>query len=94
MICVKSLPVHVERYKQTPEFTQDTVPAGLLAAHQTKAGTWGRIVVLAGRLEYRILEPALEVILLDPDTPGIVEPTVLHEVAPVGEVRFRVEFYR
>ena len=49
---------------------------------------------ITGRLEYRILEPAQEVILLDPDTPGIVEPTVLHEVAPVGEVRFRVEFYR
>lgn len=91
---MKPLPDNVTHYKQTPEFTQDTVPAGLLAAHQTKAGTWGRIVVLAGELEYRILEPELQVILLNATTPGVVEPTVLHEVEPRGAVRFLVEFYR
>ncbi len=91
---MKRLPDSVACYKQTPEFTQDTVPAGLLSAHQTRAGTWGRIVVLAGELEYRILEPELQVILLNATTPGIVEPTVLHEVEPRGAVRFLVEFYR
>ena len=42
---MKQLPDTVTSYKRTPEFNQDTVPAGLLAAHQTKAGTWGLIVV-------------------------------------------------
>ena len=91
---MKTLPPGVSNYKSTPEFTQDTVPEGLLNAHQTKAGTWGLIVVLEGELEYRILEPETEDILLNSEKPGVVEPTVLHEVKPRGEVRFRVDFYR
>ena len=91
---MKQLPDTVTSYKRTPEFNQDTVPAGLLAAHQTKAGTWGLIVVLEGRLAYRILEPELEALELSPAKRGVVEPTVLHEVEPLGDVRFFVEFYR
>ncbi len=36
-------------------------------------------------LSERILEPGL--------MPGVVQPTVLHEVAPVGPVRFYVQFH-
>jgi tellurite resistance-related uncharacterized protein len=91
---MKQLPQGVSSYKKTPEFATGTVPAGLLKSHQTKEGTWGKIVVLSGLLKYRILEPELEEIVLSPELPGIVEPTVLHEVEPLGEARFYVEFYR
>jgi len=91
---VKVLPDDVAAYKRTPEFTETTVPGGLLRGHSTKEGTWGKIVVVEGVLGYRILEPALEELRLDPGRPGIVEPTILHEVEPHGNVRFYVEFYR
>ncbi|MFT4519201.1 MAG: tellurite resistance-related uncharacterized protein [Halioglobus sp.] len=91
---MKKMPEQVTSYKKTPEFTNVTVPKGLLKAHQTKDGTWGKIVVLSGQLQYRILEPELEELVLSPEVPGVVEPTVLHEVTPVGEVIFYVEFYR
>ena len=91
---MKGLPDDVSLYKRTPDFTTDTVPAGLLHSHNTKEGVWGKIVVLEGQLRYRILEPNLEELVLDPMTPGVVEPTIRHEVAPLGEVRFYVEFYR
>ena len=91
---MKDLPAEVQAYKQTPEFDADSVPAGLLRAHQTKAGTWGRIVVLEGQLHYRILEPEQEEHLLSPGHDGVVEPTILHEVEPAGNVRFFVEFLR
>ena len=91
---MKQLPPDVAAYKRTPEFTQDTVPAGLLKSHTTKEGVWGKIVVIDGRLRYRILEPVLEEIELGPESAGVVEPTVKHEVAPVGTVRFYVEFFR
>lgn len=91
---MKSLPADVEAYKRTAEFTEETVPAGLLRRHTTKAGTWGRICVLSGRLRYRILEPEVEVIELDASREGVVEPEVPHEVEPVGGVRFFVEFLR
>jgi tellurite resistance-related uncharacterized protein len=91
---MKTLPENVNSYKKTPIFTNDSVPKGLLRAHQTKAGTWGKIVVLEGELQYRILEPELEVINLSPSLFGVVEPTVLHEVEPLGLMRFYVEFYK
>ena len=91
---MKSLPSNISAYKRTPEFTRDTVPEGLLRAHSTKAGVWGRIVVLEGSLEYRILEPEVETLVLSPGEDGVVEPTMRHEVEPLGDVRFFVEFCR
>ena len=91
---MKRLPTDVEAYRETPEFTQETVPGALLRRHQTKAGVWGRIRVLEGTLRYRILEPALEEHVLEPGRDGVVEPEVPHEVEPLGAVRFRVEFLR
>ena len=91
---MKSLPENVKTYKQTPLFSENTVPKGLLKSHSTKEGSWGKIIVSKGKLLYRILEPEIEEIILTPDLPGIVEPTVKHEVQPLGEVSFHVEFLK
>jgi len=91
---MKSIPDDYSSYKKTPVFTEATVPQGLLNAHQTKAGTWGKIVVLEGRLLYRILEPEVEEHLLDSERFGVVEPQVLHEVEPRGKVSFYVDFHK
>ena len=93
---MKSLPLAVEwTTGKTAEFTEETIPDALRASHQTKAGTWGRIVVVEGRLLYRILRSPMEEVRLDHGNPGIIEPQVReHEVRPLGKVRFFVEFYR
>lgn len=91
---MKELPESVSSYSKSPEFTEETVPAALLKAHQTKGGTWGKINVSEGRLIYRILEPEVEEILLSSEVYGVVEPTILHEVEPDGKVRFHIEFFR
>lgn len=91
---MKSLPAIVRPYRRTPEFTEETVPPGLRRSHRTRAGTWGLIVVLDGRLLYRILRSPAEELILNPDHPGAVEPEVEHEVEPMGRVRFYIEFYR
>ncbi len=91
---MKTLPASLRFQRTTPVFTERTVPSGLQGAHRTKAGTWGRIVVLEGRLLYRIHASPGEEHILDPETPGIVEPEVEHEVEPRGRLRFRIEFYR
>lgn len=90
---LKNLPADVRPYRRTPEFTESTIPKGLLKEHTTKPGVWGVIHVTQGLLEYRILATVPERHLLTPDKPGIVEPTVPHEVAPIGPVRFYVEFH-
>ncbi|MDQ7059566.1 MAG: DUF3565 domain-containing protein [Ghiorsea sp.] len=43
---VLEFPKGLKEYKRTPEFTQDTIPKGLLKHHITKMGTWGKINVL------------------------------------------------
>ncbi len=78
----------------TPVFTEATVPPGLLRSHRTAPGIWGLIRVLEGRLLYRVLDPLSERVLDPSSAPGMVEPNVPHEVAPLGPVRFHVEFHR
>lgn len=92
-----ALPADAKPYKRTAVFTEATVPQGLLRAHSTKDGAWGLIHVLEGALVYRITDPRRppsETVLTPAAEPGVVEPTILHEVAPQGAVRFYVEFHR
>ncbi len=91
---MKDLPNNLEAYKRTPEFDENSVPKGLLKAHQTKQGVWGKIVVLEGELQYSIDSADTEVLVLSTNKHGVVEPEVFHQVKPVGKVRFYVEFYR
>lgn len=91
---MNTMPPGVSRYATTPEFTEDTIPANLLHFHRTDADTWAKIVVLRGKLRYRILGPNVEEHELSRGQPGIVEPGIPHQVEAVGNVRFQVEFYR
>lgn len=91
------LPANAQPYRRTETFTEATVPAGLLRAHTTKEGAWALIHVLTGRLRYQITDPrrpADETVLTPGGPPGVVEPTILHQVEPLGPVEFYVEFHR
>lgn len=86
-------PADLVAYRQTPEFTAETVPAALLKDHATKRGIWARIEVREGRLRYEV--PHFDARFdLSPAQPGIVVPEVLHHVAPLELVRFAVIFHR
>ena len=92
-----ALPQGLEVYKRTSLFTEASVPAGLLKDHNTKEGTWGVIRCVGGQLCYRVTDArreAFETVLVPGAEPGLVEPTVLHHVEPLGTVCFYVEFYR
>ena len=90
---MKELPPDVAPYKRTPVFTERSVPIALLESHSTKAGTWGLIVELEGSLTYRIIEPSIEEIRLEPGNPGVIEPTIKHELELGAGVRFYVQFF-
>lgn len=96
-VIVMVLPLDVQPYRRTETFTEATVPAALLKADATKQGAWALIHVLEGRLEYKIVEPgqaSSNAVLTSTTPPGVIEPYILHEVAPLGPVRFYVESYR
>jgi len=87
------IPEHFVPTRRTPEFSESTVPAGLLADHTTKAGTWARIVVAEGAVGY-VVESLGHTQVLTPDVVGVVIPEVPHHLVPRGPVRFHVEFLR
>jgi len=79
-------------YKSTPGFDEVILPARMRREHRTKAGAWGVIRVLEGRLRYQVLDPGSEAIL-EPGRPGLILPEQPHLVEPLGPVRLQVEFY-
>lgn len=87
-----ALPEGAEVYKTTKEYTERTVPEGLLQDHRTRHGTWGRIVVRQGKLMYSLSEPKTPAWILRPGIDGIIAPGVSHWIAPHGSVRFVVQF--
>ena len=91
---MNAIPEGVAAYARTATFSARTIPENLRRSHRTKAGTWAKIVVLEGKLRYRILVPEIREFELSPDCPGVVEPKVPHEVEALGDVRFYVEFHR
>ena len=93
-------PKDLEKHCQTEYFTKDDIPKSLMDRHSTKRGTWGIIRVSSGRLLYSKLNnneggDHYDIDVLDMYTPGMIEPTVVHEVSPLtDDVEFHVEFYR
>ena len=80
-------------YKVTPDFDQDSLPAGLRRVHSTKEGCWGLVRIIEGRLRLTFPDTGREE-LLDAQTAGVVAPGEPHLVEPLGPFRMRVEFYR
>lgn len=94
MACMSTPPTDLVAYRRTPVFDAQTIPAGLLRRHTTKAGVWARIHVVEGTLVFRLLEPVPSETRLSPERPGEVGPEVAHEVEACGPVRFYVEFLK
>ena len=55
------MPEGLRFVRSSPEWTEQTVPQGLLRAHRLAHGTWGRIVVQIGTLRFIMFsEPRIE----------------------------------
>ena len=88
------LPEGLRVARATETWDERTMPVALRAAHRVAAGTWGRLRVQQGRIRLRLqTDPPLE-LLVGPENLQPIPPEVEHEVEPLGEVRFSVEFLR
>jgi tellurite methyltransferase len=88
------LPPPARPYKETPVFDEASVPKGLLARHTLRADTWGRIVVLEGRVDYVVESAPPLAFVLRPGVDGGVAPEQPHHVTPQPGARFQVRFLR
>lgn len=88
------VPEGAEAYRRTATFDERSIPAGLLGAHATKAGTWGRLVVEQGELALAFEPPLSLEVTARAGSSVAIPPELRHEVRLRGPVRFHVEFLR
>ncbi len=85
------------QYKTLPTWTETTLPTTFQTRHNTKPGTWGKITVQVGQLQYDSLSETGAVISSDIITPNhrdfFILPEAWHRVKPLGELRCSVAFY-
>lgn len=88
------LPPCAVPYRTTPTYDSDTIPAGLLRSHRLQPGTWARISVRMGHVQY-VLEDAEDLtVVLRPGVDGIVAPERPHHVRLHSGSQVSVEFLR
>ena len=85
-------------YKRMPVWNRDTVPTEITHKHNTKVGTWGKIKVLKGQLQFEAISDdneitATEIYDSSSDIP-MVEPQAWHRVTLLtDDTEFFVEFF-
>lgn len=79
----------LEVYRTMPEWSAQTLPKVFQKKHNTKEGTWARLVVSAGALRFTLLTEDGEVLssrVVDAASgPLLVEPGEWHRVEPVDD---------
>lgn len=89
-----TLPTGLHLVRTTPEFSEATVPPGLLRAHQVAADVWGRLVVRDGSVAFAFDdEPADRERVVAAGDHQVIPPGRPHHVRVLGPVRFTVEFH-
>lgn len=90
-----SLPPGLTCYSTSPLFTNDTVPPKLLASHDVKAGVWGLLRVVRGRLRYHIDREPPSSQTVEAGGTAVIEPQVPHHVELLhDDTAFVIEFHR
>ena len=85
-------------YKELPIWTQQTIPEGFKRQHNTKAGTWAKLTVLQGEVNFAMLDDAGNVLsahVFSPThQPPFIEPQAWHKIVSVSDdVQCQLSFY-
>ena len=88
------LPPDVVLARTTQQFDAQTVPAGLLRAHQVASGVWGCLVVYATPVTFVFEDDPSSPLHLEVGDRVVIPPERPHHVELGGAGRFAVEFHR
>jgi tellurite resistance-related uncharacterized protein len=88
------LPEGLELVRTTDVFDNETVPAGLLRAHQVAKDVWGRLVVFEGSIGFVFEDSPDDLISVRAGERMVIPPQRRHHVTVDGPVSFAVEFHR
>jgi tellurite resistance-related uncharacterized protein len=90
---MQPMPQNLNCYKSTKIFNQDSIPKAILNRHNTQAGVWGKLIVLAGEVIFVDLENNCEITATSERSVNIV-PEAWHHLKVTGPVELKVEFYK
>ncbi|MGP9390819.1 SAM-dependent methyltransferase TehB [Yersinia pestis] len=85
-------------YKKLPVWNRDGVPAMFQEKHNTKAGTWAKLTILAGEMDFLILDEAGNTVekhqFSCEQQPPFIEPQVWHRIATCSDdLQCQLSFY-
>lgn len=85
-------------YKTLPVWKHDSIPSAFQQAHNTKQGTWAKLHILKGELDFAILNEQGEVISKHrfsvSEQPPRVEPQVWHRIVAFSDdIECQLSFY-
>lgn len=89
-----SMPAGFVAYARSPDFTPETLPAKLQAAHTTKSGTWALLHVLEGQVLCELEPPRAGQRLVVAGEQVVIVAQVFHHVRFTVPGRMFVEFFR
>ncbi len=87
------LPDGLEHVRTTPQFTAESVPAGLRAALPVAPGVWGVLVVAQGHVDF-VMEASGATRRVGAGERQVIPPQQEHHVEPGPDARFAVQFHR
>lgn len=88
-----ALPDGAECYKTIGPFLQADIPAGLLREHSLKAGVWGVLTLIEGRLRFVWDDDSGAFEELHAPARIIVPPTVHHHLDKLRDAVIAIEFF-
>ncbi len=83
----------MEFVKSTPIFNCETCPNGIKKRHKLNKGFIGKLIVISGQLEF-IYEDENKSHLIDKTKKFEIEELREHHVNLIGDVQFKIEFYK
>ncbi|XID74639.1 SAM-dependent methyltransferase TehB [Alkanindiges sp. WGS2144] len=76
-------------YKQLPAWNKETLPQAFQRQHNTKVGTWAKLTVIKGELQFALLSEQGEVTSMHTfsvsQQPPFIEPQAWHKIAGVSD---------
>jgi tellurite resistance-related uncharacterized protein len=88
------LPEGLVLVRTTDVFDNQTVPKGLLRAHQIARDVWGRVVVHSGTIGFVFEDEPEAPLSLGAGETLVIPPQQPHHVELDGPASFAVEFHR
>lgn len=86
-------PQGLSMYRRSLEFNENSIPEYLKEDYSVSSGTWGRVIVLRGRLIYEVMDPLNTSFDIVIPKFGVIVPDIKCRIIPSGKVWFCIEYY-